>query len=119
MPALASLSPARAALLERARTLGQLRRCSPALRSSTRQTLHVSEDTYAYARVAEDGRVAVVVLSRADEPRIIPIPGTALIEGSFEDALGGGTVEISAGAQVELGPRSAMVLLPTDDSCTR
>lgn len=119
MPALSSLSPGRLALLEHARTLGQLRRCSPALRSSVRQTLHVSEDTYAYARVAEDGHVALVLVSRADEPRVIPIPGTSFISGPFEDALGGGTFELGSGAEVELGPRSAMVLVPTDDPCAR
>jgi glycosidase len=117
MPALASLSPRRLALLEHARTLGQLRRCSPALRSAVRQTLHVSEDTYAYARLAEDGSFAVVLLSRADEPRVIAIPGTSFISGRLEDVLGGGTLELSGGAEVPLGPRSAMVLLPEDDPC--
>jgi glycosidase len=117
MPTLASLSPRRLALLEHARTLGQLRRCAPALRSAVRQTLHVSADTYAYARLAEDGRFAVVLLSRADEPRRIAIPGTSFISGPLEDALGGGTLDLRGGAEVELGPRSAMVLLPEDDPC--
>ncbi|KIG12886.1 Periplasmic alpha-amylase [Enhygromyxa salina] len=118
MPALSSLPPARAALLERARTLGQLRRCAPALRSPHRQTLHVGQSSYAYARLAEDGGVAVVLISRADEPQAIPLPGTDILSGTFVDALGGGTHELGAGAELVLGPRSAMVLLPVGDPCS-
>jgi glycosidase len=121
MPDLASLSPARLGLLEHARTLGQLRRCAPALRSSQRQTLYVSEDSYAYARFADDdsgsGSVVLVLISRADEVRSIPLPGTNSISGRFVDALGGGTFELGAGAQIELGPRAAMVLVPEHDPC--
>jgi glycosidase len=116
MPDLASLSPARQALLERARILGQLRRCSSALRSAERETLHVGEDTYAYARIADDGAAAVVLLSRADEPRTIALPGTVL-QGPVRDALSGATFELGAGTNIEIEPRAAMVLLHEDDAC--
>ncbi|PRQ02429.1 Maltogenic alpha-amylase precursor [Enhygromyxa salina] len=119
MPDLASLSPSRLALLDHARTLGRLRRCSPALRSRVRQTLHVGDDTYAYVRVAADGvGGALVLVSRADDPRSIYVPGTALAAGRYRDALGGGTLDLGeGGVEIELGPRSAMVLLPEDDAC--
>lgn len=116
MPQLASLSPARTALLERVRTLGTLRRCSAALRSSKRETLHVGEETYAYARFAEDGAAVLVLLSRADAPRTITLPGTVL-QGRARDMLSGATVELSAGTSIELAPRTAMVLLLENDPC--
>jgi glycosidase len=116
LPELASLSPARQAVLERARTLGSLRRCSAALRSSARGRLHVGEDTYAYARIADDGATVVVLLSRADEPRTITLPGTAL-QGRVRDVLSGAMLELGAGTSIELEPRAAMVLLAEDDPC--
>jgi glycosidase len=119
MPELTALSPARAALLEHARTLGTLRRCSPALRRGLRQTLHAGEDTYAYARLNEEegGAAVVVVLSRADEPRTIPLPGTTPLTGRVRDVLSGVTLDLDEAGSVELGPRSALVLLPEDDPC--
>jgi glycosidase len=117
LPELDSLSPARTAVLERARTLGKLRRCSSALRSTQRETLHVGEDTYAYARIAEDGPAVVVLLSRADEPRTITLPGTLLLEGRVRDVLSGATLDLGAGTSIELEPRAAMVLLSDDDPC--
>jgi glycosidase len=116
LPELASLSPARQAVLERARTLGSLRRCSAALRSSARERLHVGEDTYAYARSADYGATVVVLLSRADEPRTITLPGTAL-QGRVRDVLSGAMLELGAGTSIELEPRAAMVLLAEDDPC--
>lgn len=119
MPDLATLSPARTALLEHARTLGQARRCLPALRSTLRQTLHVGEDSYAYARLSDNpaDTPVIVVLSRADEPRTITLPGTDLLDGRVRDLLSGGTLELGAGTSIELGPRAALVLLPEDDPC--
>jgi glycosidase len=112
-----SLSPARQAVLEHTRILGQLRRCSAALRSTQRETLHVGEDTYAYARIAEDGTAVVVLLSRADEPRTITLPGTTLLEGHVRDMLSGAMFELGAGTSIELEPRAGMVLLSEDDPC--
>ncbi len=117
LPDLATLTSGRAALLERAQTLAQLRRCSPALRSSVRETLHVGEDSYAYARIGEGGELAIVLLSRADEPREILIPGGLVPEGAYRDALGGGTLELAGSTSVGLSPRSALVLLPEDSPC--
>jgi glycosidase len=116
LPELDSLSPARAAVLAHARTLGRLRRCSSALRSTQRETLHVGEDTYAYARIADDGAVVVVLLSRADEPRTIALPGMVL-HGRARDALSGAAIDLGAGSNIELEPRTAMVLLAEDDPC--
>lgn len=117
MPDPATLSPQRQELLARARRLGALRRCSPALRSSARHSLHTSADSYAYARTSEDGAIALVLLSRADEPRALSLPGGSVPEGRYRDVLGGGTLDLHAGASVELPPRTAMVLLPEDDPC--
>ncbi len=116
MPDLATLSPARQALLDHARRLGRLRRCTPALRSDERRTLHVGADSYAYARVAGD-RVALVLLSRADEPESVTLPGGSVPAGRYRDVLGSETIELQAGTQVQLAPRSARILLPEDDPC--
>ncbi len=117
MPDLTGLSPARAALLQRARVLGQLRRCSAALRSGARETLHVGEDSYAYLRTADSGERAIVLLSRADSDLEIVIPGGVVPDGAYRDALGGGTLALAGSTSVALGPRSAMILLPKDSSC--
>jgi glycosidase len=116
LPELDTLSPARASVLAHARTLGRLRRCSSALRSTQRETLHVGEDTYAYARIADDGAVVVVLLSRADEPRTIALPGMVL-HGRARDVLSGAALDLSAGSNIELEPRTGMVLLAEDDPC--
>nr|WP_255216138.1 alpha-amylase family glycosyl hydrolase [Pseudenhygromyxa sp. WMMC2535] len=127
MPDPDSLSPARQALLAHARRLGRLRRELPALRSSLRETLHVGEDSYAYARIAEggdgnsnsngsgssNGEVVVVALSRASDPVELALPGGVVPPGRYVDALGEAIiVDVSeAGASLELGPRSAVVLV--------
>lgn len=46
--------------------LGQVRRCSVALRRGERTTLLVGNDLYAYARAVEAGPFAIVILNRAN-----------------------------------------------------
>lgn len=116
LPDPATLSPARQGLLEHARSLGRARRCSPALRSGLRETLHVDADTYAFARVAED-RLALVLVSRADSPRTIELASGSVPAGRWRDVSSGAMFELANAASVELGPRSALVLLPELDPC--
>jgi len=116
LPDPATLSPARQGLLEHARSLGRARRCSPALRSGLRETLHVDADTYAFARVAED-RLALVLVSRADSPRTIELASGSVPAGRWRDVSSGAMFQLANAASVELGPRSALVLLPELDPC--
>jgi len=117
MPFEGGLSPARAKLLAHARRLAQLRRCLPALRSSARQTFHAGDQTYAYARFAGSGDPALVLLSRADEPRELLIPGGLVPDGTYREALTGVTLELHGATSVTLEPRSAMIVLPKDSPC--
>ncbi|WP_157596136.1 alpha-amylase family glycosyl hydrolase [Plesiocystis pacifica] len=119
MPDPATLSPARQQLLAHARALGQLRRATPALRSSFRETLLVGADTYAYARFEADpdttlgAGVAIVLLSRADADQSLTLPGGSVPAGRYVDALDADfEVELGEGStQLTLGPRSSRVLV--------
>ena len=117
MPEIAALSPARLELLANAQTLGQLRRCMPALRTGARETLHVGQDTYAFARTDAAGESAVILVSRADEPQAITLPGQLALQGRAREVLSGAMLDAVAGATLMLAPRSAMILIPEDSPC--
>lgn len=117
MPGEEALRTEQIDLREQVRRLGQLRRCSPALRRGGRTPVVVEDDVYAFVRAAE-GQAALVLLSRAGEARALAVPGMSLEPGSYVDALTGDAFEIGAGAtDVMMAPRSLRVLLPAGDPC--
>ncbi len=104
-------------LLERVRTLGRLRAGSKALRQGERETLHVEDDVYVYARDAGEDRVAIVGLNRGDTHRSLDVSLPERFADvpriSFERRLGEGTVVAEAGhMRLSIPPRSCAVLTP-------
>jgi glycosidase len=117
--------PAEDALLEPqrrvrdvARRLGKLRRCSAALRSAERTTLHVEPRVWAYARgdAAADDRV-VIAMHASTGPSPAAIAGELLPAGSYVDVLGGASFEVGPGAALEVPPLTALVLVPAGSPC--
>ena len=119
MPDLSLLNPSQVDLLNQVQALAQLRRCLPALRSGTRQTLLTERDVYAFVRDAGDAEPAVVVVSRDADPATVQLPaGSTPRPGWYKDALTGQRFELSAqGATIEMEPRSLRVLVPETSSC--
>jgi glycosidase len=108
------LSAQQQQLLDRTRSLATLRRGMPALRRGTRVPLAITDDLYAFARDAGDGAPAVILVSRAIEPRVLQLPGSAP-QGAFVDALTGDAVTLGpAGAAIEMPPLSLRVFVPAD-----
>ena len=119
-PAQEDLNAEQVEVLETARTLGQLRRCSDALRKGVRVTLQATDDTYAYARDAGDAWPVLVLLSKASTVVSIPVAGNIVPGGSYLDVLSGETISIgAAGADATVGvePLSARVLISTSHPC--
>lgn len=116
MPGWDALSPAQQTLLATTRRLGQLRRCSPALRRGTRRAISLAGEVYAFER-AYEGSGAVVVLSRAATEREVVLGDMSLPAGAYVDALTGEVRDLAPGAAVPMGPRSLRVLLPAGDPC--
>ncbi|MFW5878180.1 MAG: alpha-amylase family glycosyl hydrolase, partial [Myxococcota bacterium] len=58
-------------LLERVRLLGRTRKEIAALRTGDRETLHVSDDLYVYARDAGGEELAIVALNRSEVSRSV------------------------------------------------
>lgn len=117
LPAWDGLSAEQADTLALVRRLGRLRRCSAALRTGERTAVQVEEDVYAYAR-GGGGEVVVVMVSRADGPRSVTIPGALLGGGEFIDVLGG--QRITPGGRdvtLELAGRGQRVLIAANSGC--
>jgi glycosidase len=115
MPETSQLSVQQRSLLEDVRRLGTLRRCSPALRSAERETLHASPDLLAFTR--GDG-AALAVVSRDSSERTLALAGDSLQPGTWVDALGGDTVEVGPqGLTVTMAPRTTRLFLPQGDAC--
>lgn len=119
MPELASLEPARVALLELVQRVAAVRRCVPALRRGDRRALLVGRDHYAFTRDAGDGAPAVVLLSREAAAASLELPaGSTTAPGWYKDALSGDRFELGPqGAVVEMEPRSLRVLVPESLPC--
>ncbi len=113
----ALLEPQRA-VRDVARTVGQLRRCSEALRRGGRKALHVEPRVWAFSRGddAADDR-ALVLVHASTGPSAAQLPGTALPAGSYVDVLSGAEVTIDAGSPVEVPPLTARVLVPSSSPC--
>lgn len=120
MPGWDDLMGPQAALLAMTRRLGQLRRCSPALRSGTRRAVVVEEELYGFERVAATGEAALVLLSRAQTERTIVLRDLLLGNNNndqYVDALTGEAFVVADGAEVAMAPRSLRVLVPAGDPC--
>lgn len=119
MPELATLEPARLAMLDFVQRMATLRRCVPALRRGDRRALLVGRDHYAFTRDAGDGAPAVVVVSRDPLRATLELPaGSTTAPGWYKDALSGDRYELgSEGAVVEMEPRSLRVLVPESLPC--
>jgi glycosidase len=114
MPNPATLSPSRAALLDHAGRLGRLRRCSSALRSDERETLHVEPDVYAYRRgLAGAPDEVVVVVSRSGEAVELALG----LAGRWRDVVRDEVVELAAASALVVPPGDALVLVRDDNEC--
>ncbi len=101
-------SPIQAEVKALAERLGQLRRCSTALRRGPRLPLVVGSDRYAYLR--DGDHPVVVLLSTAGAPIELTLPA---VDGPWRDVLSGDDI----GEAITLAPLSLRVLLRPDDPC--
>ena len=90
-----------------------------ALRRGDRRALVVDADRYAFARDADDGAPAIVLLSRGAEPAAIDLPaGSTTAPGWYKDALTGQRFELAAhGGTIDMEPLSMRVLVPETSPC--
>lgn len=113
----ASLSANEQSLLDLTRRLGTARKDLVALRRGAYRSLYATETVLVYARQTDDGKVAVVAVSRDPGPTTseVTIPASVpLSDGTvLTDRLGGASVTVSGGKMsIALGPRAAQVLAP-------
>ncbi|HUS63805.1 MAG TPA: alpha-amylase family glycosyl hydrolase [Kofleriaceae bacterium] len=118
LPRAEALPPAQREVLEKVSRLGRLRRCLPALRHAGRRALYASADQLValHAPPLAGGEAAIVVLSRAENERRIPVRG--LPAGAYVDALSGRTLTVAGdSAEIVAGPLAAAVYLPETSAC--
>lgn len=117
LPGWDALTAEQAKTLALARRLGQLRGCLPALRTGGRSAVRVDEDVYVYLRGGDEG-AALVMVSRASQPRSVTIPGVLLPPGDYVDALSGEAVTLGAAdVTVTLAARGQRVLIAASSGC--
>lgn len=112
-----TLSASESAVLDRTRKLGAARRELVALRRGAYRSLHATETFLAFARETNDGKVAIVALSREAGPTTteVTLPLTLpLANGTtLTDRLGGAPVTVSGGKlSISLPGRGAAILAP-------
>jgi glycosidase len=119
MPSSTALSDAQVGLLADAQRIAQTRRCLPALRRGARQTLVVTDDTWAFLRDTGDGAPALVVASRAATPIDVRVPpSAALSSGVYADIVVGDTLQVGAGPSVVALPAAGLrVFVPASHPC--
>ncbi|MFW5739497.1 MAG: alpha-amylase family glycosyl hydrolase [Myxococcota bacterium] len=128
MPDASELNDSQQRLLEDVRRLGQLRRCSHALRRGDRIALAASKDTFAYLRDAGDGWPVLVAMSKAPGPAELSLPlegpGASIPSGEWVDVLSGETISMGGtgqdagvNARVRLDSLTARVLVHATDPC--
>jgi glycosidase len=120
MPDLSTLNSEQERVLDDVRRLGQLRRCSTALRRGTTVPLEATEDTYAFARDDGDGWPVLVAMSKAATPKSVSLGGGLVPPGTYVDVLSGDTISVggaSDGATVTLQPLAARVLISANHPC--
>lgn len=113
-----ALEQATARQIER---LARLRRCVRSLRRGRLRMLQAEAERLTYARDADDGAPALVVLNRADDrPVRLGLPPDLLAHAPYIDALSG--IQVDAGPEgllpFPLAPRTAAILVPAHaDAC--
>ena len=117
MPADADLSPPQQQTRDLVRALGKARACSEALRRGSYRTLFVDAERLAYAREAQDGDAAVVVVQRSPSaPLAAPFPGVTA--GTWVDVLSGRKVSLSPElTTLPPAPFSTALYVPASSPC--
>lgn len=116
LPDEASLSGPRRAVLDTARSLGKLRRCSEALRRGDRTSFLATKRTYGFTRSAPGESAVVMVSTEAETAQIVP-PLAAVPAGTYADALTGELFEVGGGTQIPVEPFTFRILLPETSPC--
>jgi len=112
-----TLSANESAVLDRTRKLGSARRELVALRRGTYRSLYATETFLAFARETQDGKVAIVALSRDPGPTTtdITLPVTLPVANgtALKDRLGGPSITPNAGKiSISLPGRGAALYAP-------
>lgn len=115
VPDLSTLSTPQIELRKSISRLGQLRRCSAAIRRGERLPIVVGLDTYAYMRDAGDGDPVVVMFARKNTT--MPMPVGAVPVGQYVDLFTGESFGLGQGESVALGDLSYRVLLREGSVC--
>ena len=116
-PAESALLPIQREVLSTTEALGELRRCSKALRSRERRTLHVDARTYAFLRGDETTGEVLVVLGASTDPSPGLIPSGALPPGDWVDAFDATLASDLDIDGLTLEPASFRVFLRPSDGC--
>lgn len=115
VPDLNTLSSLQADVRTVVARLGQLRRCSPALRKGERKPIVVGPDVYAYTRDAGEDDPIVVMFAR--KKTSLPVPAGAVAVGQYIDLFTGEMFGLGQGESVPLGDLSYRVLLRAGSVC--
>lgn len=97
MPGEGTLLPAQVETRDLARKIGKTRACSRALRRGDLTTLLADEESFVFTRKADDGEMAIVVLTR--RPKLaasVPLPPGAPV--SLVDVVTGARIDTSSGS---------------------
>lgn len=85
-----------------------IRKATPALRRGDFQVLHAQGEHLVYAR-SDENESAYIAMNTAQEGALIPAAG--IPAGTYRDLLSGETYDLNSGAGINLGQRSAVVLV--------
>jgi glycosidase len=95
--------------------LGQLRKCSVALRRGAYQPVVAADEQLSFLRKTDDGARALILAAR--KPAGPMLLSGELVQGTWVDALRGTKVVVSGNATVAVPDYGLMVLLPEGDAC--
>lgn len=115
VPDLSGISSQQADVRATVARLGQLRRCSAALRKGVRKPIVAGPDVYAYTRDAGDGDPIVVMFARKGAG--VPVPAGAVLAGQYVDLFSGEKFGLGQGESITLGDLSYRVLLREGSVC--
>jgi len=116
MPDDAALSPLQTQTRDFVAALGKLRACSDALRRGTYRALVTDAETLAFAREADSGAAAVVVVERGGATPVTLLT-KGLAAGAWVDALGSGLGFDTSAATISLPGHSVAIFVPRGSAC--